>query len=398
MSRPAILWLARHLPVPLNAGDRIYTAKLVEALGRAGGDVHFLGLANPDYPDLDANELDPVVRWEIIPGRPRSTVRAMASRRPVVGARFGTPRYEARVRALLAERRYDAVVIDQYALAWALPLIAALPARPAIVHVAHDFETEVTAAIAAAYRGNPVRRLALHLNARRTARAERVIAAASDVVVALTARDCALFQEIGAKGAILVVPPGYDGPRRSARSVTAASERRVGVVGSYQWTAKQLNLAAFLEAADARLAAAGITLDIVGDAPEAFRAAWEGRLRSARFRGFVDDLGAFLDSCRIGLVIEAIGGGFKLKVLDYVMTRTPVAALAPALGGQDPRVVEHFLVRDTADALVEAIVAIIDDVERLNAMQEAAYAAAEPLYSWERNGAALLAAIVAARR
>ncbi|WP_340318206.1 hypothetical protein [Rhizorhabdus argentea] len=42
MSRkPKILWLSRHLPVPLETGDRIYTARLVEALALAGADVHF---------------------------------------------------------------------------------------------------------------------------------------------------------------------------------------------------------------------------------------------------------------------------------------------------------------------------------------------------------------------
>jgi glycosyltransferase involved in cell wall biosynthesis len=393
--RPHILWLARHLPVPLNSGDCIYTARLVEALGRAGADVHFLGLANPEYPDMKSDGLDPSVRWEIIPGKPRSPAVAMFSTRPLVGARFGIAAYAARIAECLATGDYDTIVIDQYGMAWTLPLIErhVRAGRPKIVHIAHDFETDVTRGIAAGYRGNPVRKLALYLNARRTAAAERKLAASSDLIVTLTKEDRELFAGIGATGDFLVVPPGYDGPRRADHEIGPQTPRQVGIVGSYRWIAKQMNLAAFLDSADPILAAAGIELLVVGDVPDDFLARWQGKLRASRFLGFVDDLAAFLDSCRMGLIVEAIGGGFKLKVLDYVLTRTPVAALAPALGGQEPSVVEHFLICEDAGSLAHAIVEAIDQFDRLNAMQDGAYRAALPLYDWGSNGRRLLAAM-----
>lgn len=395
-----VLWLARMLPLPLTAGDRIYTARLVEALAGAGARVRYLGLANPDEPALDARELSQAVTWEIIPGTPRGPIRALFSRHPQVGARFGIPAYAERLDALLAGEHWDAIVVDQYGLAWTLPHIARMrqPVRPVVVHIAHDFETEVTQGIASGYRGNPARKLALGLNARRTATAERTIAAASDLIVTLTEHDQQLFRSIGAKGDMLIVPPGYDGPRRETRTITAATPRRLGIVGSYRWSAKQMNLAAFLAAADARLAKEAIELHIVGDAPDDFRAEWEPRLQASQFRGFVDDLSAFLDTCRMGLVIEEIGGGFKLKVLDYVLTRTPVGALTPALGGQARDVTEHFVVADDAATLVDRIVAVIDDIDRLNAMQDASYTAASTRYDWGRNGVALRDAISAAQR
>lgn len=389
---PKILWLARMLPLPLHTGDRIYTARLVESLGRAGAEVRYLGLANPDAPELDASALDASVRWEIVPGPPGRASRAMLSRRPVVGARFGTPAFATRVRALLADERWDAVVLDQYGLAWALPL---LPKGPVIVHVAHDFETHVTAGIAEAYQGNPLRRAALRLNAQRTAAAERSLARAAKLMVTLTQEDADLFRGIGAVGASLVVPPGYDGPRRTARKIGAETPRRVGIVGSFDWTAKQINLARFLEASDAIFAEAGIELVVAGKMPAAFRERIRAGLRATRLLGFVDDLGAFLDGCRMGLVIEAVGGGFKLKVLDYVMNRAPVAALRPALGGQAEAVTRHFLIADTGEALARAIVGVIDDLPRLNAMQEESFAAAAPLYDWDANGRALRGAIEA---
>ena len=46
--KPKVLWLARTLP--LNAGDRIYTAELATSLAQAGASVTFFCLANPDEP------------------------------------------------------------------------------------------------------------------------------------------------------------------------------------------------------------------------------------------------------------------------------------------------------------------------------------------------------------
>lgn len=395
MPGPKILWLARHLPVPLNAGDRIYTARLVEALARAGCKVRYLGLANPEMPTLGAEALDSTVDWDIVPGKPYGLIRGMLSSRPMAGARFGTRLFERRLLALLADTRYDAIVVDHYGLGWTIPIVLAHSSgvRPAIVHIAHDFETDVTAQIARGYRGNPVRKAALRLNARRTAQAEQLIAANSDLVVTLTENDANQFRAIGAGGESLVLPPGYDGERIPHREITDRTPRQLAVVGSYRWTAKQLNLTAFLEAADARFAEAGIRLLVIGDAPEEYRRRWEGRLVATKFLGFVDDLSLCLNQCRMGLVIEAIGGGFKLKVLDYVMRRAPVAALSPALGGQSPAITEHFLNQETATALVDQILHTVDDIQALNAMQDAAYSAAAALYNWDANGAALRDAI-----
>ncbi len=39
------LWLARQIPLPLRSGDKIYTARLAQALAAAGASVTFVRLA-----------------------------------------------------------------------------------------------------------------------------------------------------------------------------------------------------------------------------------------------------------------------------------------------------------------------------------------------------------------
>lgn len=391
---PRVLWLARAMPLPLDAGDRMYSAFLAQALGKAGADVCMVGLASPDAPHAEPSDYLSGLSFRIVPGLPASQYRALASPLPLVAGRFGTPEYKCVLDALLRNERWDAIVLDQYALVWALPIIRTqMGKRLPLIHVAHDFETQVTRDLAAAFRGNIARKAVLALNARRTAKAECRLAESCDAIVTLTQEDADSFRSIGAKGRFAVIPPGYEGKRVAERRIGPDTPRRVGIVGSYQWIVKQHNLTAFLDDAEALFEEADIELAIVGGAPDEFRRMLEARRRASCFLGYVDDLPTFLQSCRMGLVIEAVGGGFKLKVLDYVMTRTPVAGFEAALAGQADAVVQHCLSAQDGPSLCRKVIAAIDDFEQLNAMQDAAFKAASRQYDWAENGRRLLALI-----
>jgi glycosyltransferase involved in cell wall biosynthesis len=212
------------------------------------------------------------------------------------------------------------------------------------------------------------------------------------LVAALTESDRDnLLRSAPGKSAVLI-PPGFVGENRAHRIIDAQVPRHVVMLGSVQWIAKQMNLAAFLRAADPAFARAGITLDIVGDVAEAFQREWAPKVEATRFLGFVDDVNAVLDQARMGLLIDSLGGGFKLKVLSYLQTRTPVAALSGSFEGIPEPVARHFVVAPDAERLVAAIVAAIDDLPRLNAMQDAALVAAEGQFDWPENGCRFVAA------
>ena len=115
----------------------------------------------------------------------------------------------------------------------------------------------------------------------RHANAERSLARAADIIVTLTGEDANSFAPLSPLSAKLVLPPGYNGPRAPDRRIVQATPRRVVIVGAYRWTPKQMNLSAFLEAADPILQNAGVGIDIVGEVPDSFRQAWEAKVRDA---------------------------------------------------------------------------------------------------------------------
>jgi hypothetical protein len=95
----------------------------------------------------------------------------------------------------------------------------------------------------------------------------------------------------------------------------------------------------------------------------------------------------------MAVVPEAIGGGFKLKFLDYVFGRVPVATLTHAAAGLPDIIRQAMLCRNSMVELASAIADTIDDIARLNAMQETALRNASAMFRWSDRGRELLGAI-----
>jgi polysaccharide biosynthesis protein PslH len=387
----SILWLGRTMPIPLNAGDRIYSAQLAGAVARQGAYVVFLGLKNPDDPTGSLAQLEAGVRWKVVPGGPNSRLLSLPSGLPMVGARFATRHYRKAIAQELAASDFDVVIFDQYGMSWAVTYVQEIARnRPVLVHVSHDFETRVTDQIARNFAGDFLRKFLLQENARKTRIAEEHLARVSNVVVTLTDEDRAAFEQINSSLASVVLAPGYASTKQRARALDAAVPRRAIIVGSFSWIAKQMNLERLLEAAHGTLARHGVELHVVGVVPEPLLSRLQSRFPWVVFRGFVDDLGEEFRSARVALVPEEIGGGFKLKILDYIFSRVPVAAVAAALNGIPEQLKTQFIVGNDIAELMDAIVASIDDIGRLDRMQNRAYELAENLFDWDANGQRLL--------
>jgi hypothetical protein len=114
-------------------------------------------------------------------------------------------------------------------------------------------------------------------------------------------------------------------------------------------------------------------------------------LRATRFLGFVEDLEPIFRSVRIGIVAERTGGGFKLKTLDYIFSRVPIAAIRGSIAGLPLTPGFYYL---SFESMPEhAVAGIIDDIERLNSLQQAAYKKCESGFDWSDRGRTLCNAI-----
>jgi glycosyl transferase family 1/glycosyl transferase family 4 len=391
------LWIARYIPFPMDGGAQVYSANLSQSLARAGAFIRFMGLGSAAaVPESAAG-----VEWLAVPGRKRSAAVAALSALPFAAAIDATKTYRLMLETELQES-WDAIVLDGYGTGWALDRCIAYcrdrgTRRPVLVHVSHNNEEMLWASMGREARGSALKRLALRRNAAKVATLERRIVRAVDLLTTITDEDRSTLGAAVARGRSLSITPGYTGPIVSARRITAATPRRVIIVGSFQWVVKQENLMRFVEIADPIFEKQGIEMDVVGEIPKALLAALKARCRATCFHGFVADVAPYLDRARIGIVPESIGGGFKLKFLDYIFGRVPVATVSQAVAGLSEELQLAMLKNDGLAGLVSEIVSHIDRIDELNGMQERAFALGRAQFDWNVRGKRFLLAIGAIR-
>lgn len=388
------LWIARDLPFPLDAGDRIYSANLARSLAQTGARIRFVGFPAPDNAPAPR---DWPVEWKAVDGHKRSAISALFSSLPSVAAVHAVPAYR---RALDEEFResWDAIVFDNYGSGWALQYyLAARGTRrgrnPILVYVSHNHEESVWRSMARNAKGSWARRLVLWQNYLKARALERTLTHHVRLITTITEEDGDAYRARRAEVELVTLPPGYSGGITGARSITARTPRRVAMLGSFRWLIKQENLRQFVHAADARFAAHDIVFDVIGETPEGLREELRSTASAVRFHGFVENPAHHFGEARLAVVPELIGGGFKLKFLDYIFGRVPVAAIEGATAGLPAAVRRHMFSRPDLPALVDVIVANIGNTALLDRMQSQAYDAASNLFQWSDRGVRLREAI-----
>jgi hypothetical protein len=360
------LWVTRYPPYPpLRGGAYDYSRGIIESLSMTGT-VRGLAFAPPEPLDLAGQP----VEWITLPQVEPPKIASLLSRLPNVASR-NVDRVFLRT-AIAMAREVDAVLIDFLAMAWlAEPLAAALRTMvkpPAQIMVTHNHEHGVRRQMA---RGatSPVMRAALTLDAWKAGRLERAANRVADGVTAIIGTDCAIFAAQCGTPAI-TLPPSYDGPRREERRIDAATPRKMTILGNRNAHHKMMVLERTLDVmAEAELEGAA-TVEIAG---QGANGAIADRYPGFSFVGYVPDLVSYLDGIRLGLLTDDVGGGFKIRAMSYALLRVPMLALREAMHGMEFEEGVHYVAVDTLAELAEIAKTLIDDVDRLNAIQEAAY-------------------------
>jgi polysaccharide biosynthesis protein PslH len=388
------LWLTRMDPVPADAGDLTYSFHLLSSLSRAG--VRLTVLAMRRFGACARSVSDNRIEWVVIPPEGdrerngRLAVRTLLSRLPNVATQYNTASFRRALREQMA-RDWDAIIVDHLGMGWVWPAIEAYRRRRAgviSIFIAHNREGEVRRNVARNYRGSIVRKVGLSIDAAKADRLEKRIIRQSDLVSAITAEDlCGL----GGLDKAMLLTPGYAGLRVACCEIDAATPRRALILGNAVWLAKQMNLIEFTAAADELFYERRIELWVVGNVPAHLRG--QSHFRATRFLGFVEDLGPIFRNVRIAIVAERTGGGFKLKTLDYIFNRVPIAAIKGAIAGLPLTSEVHYLSFESVHELAHGVAAVIDDIARLNSLQQAAYEKCASGFDWSDRGRTLCEAI-----
>ncbi len=399
-----VLWLTRKYPRPANSGELIYSDGLIRSFAKTG--VRLVVIAHDNEEALvgdgsDASRFvdEDGVEWRLGSPQLGSRLGSLLTRFPADTWRLKNGGPAAALDRALADETWDAVMIDHAALGWALaPVLRKRRAPgtgPSLVYLSHNHEARVRREVARQSEAALPQRIALYLDAEKYARQEEALCREVDLVTAITETEVAAYREGFPAQRYLCLTPGYLGPRLDDREIGPDRPRRVIMSGSFEWIAKRVNLERFLEQAAAPLAAAGIGLQIVGKTDETFLQAMQQRFPGVDFVGRVAEMTPYLLEARLGLIIEEFGGGFKLKTLEYLFHGLPLAGLRHAVDGLPLRAPDHLILEQSIPALIDSIIAAIDDFSRLNAMRTSAAAICAEAFRWEDRGRALHDAISA---
>lgn len=394
---PRCLWLTLADPEPRHNGQYVYSGGLIDAVIEAGAEVEVLGLSRPESQRCNGWR-EPHVVWWLPPKRPLSRWVSLASRLPHMAHRCFTSRTRDILDDLLARGKWDGIVFDSLSTAWALPRIMKRYAdrtnRPKMLYVSHNHEESVRNRVAD-NQEHFLKRQAGRLDAYKASRLERDLVDAVDVVTAITPEDLSLYRRRNRHKPMEVLTPGYHGHRVASRRITTALPRRAIMVGSFDWIAKRMNLEEFVAVADPLFAEGGVELQAVGSAEEAFLDRLRRTVTASSFTGTVEDVTPYISDARVAIVPERNGGGFKLKLLEFVFNRIPVFGLTDAFAGVPLRHGESAMMFPDHAALAHGVREMIDDIDLLNRLQERAYEACRDRFDWSTRGRQVLAAIAA---
>ncbi|WP_285031545.1 glycosyltransferase family 4 protein [Mycolicibacterium sp. lyk4-40-TYG-92] len=165
----------------------------------------------------------------------------------------------------------------------------------------------------------------------RLIRDELRVARAADAVSTYDAEEAEYYRDNGVRDARfmdITMPPG-------TQVDVASSPPRLVFMGTRDWPPNQEGFLRALELWP-RISAgiAGAELCIIGaKKPGAADPAYPDGVRDL---GFVDDLGAFLGTCRALIAPIRTGGGVRVKLLDTIRIGLPAVATAAAIGSLGP--------------------------------------------------------------
>ena len=388
------LWLTRMDPVPPDAGDLTYSFHLVSSLHRAGAQVTVLAMRRSGDCTRSAN--DSGIEWVVVPPKGHGEIaghlalRSLFSLLPNVATQYNTSSFRNALRKQMT-RDWDAIVIDHLGTGWVWPVVEAYRRRKpnvVLVFVAHQCEGDARRGMARNFRGNLVRKIGLGIDALKADRLEKKLVRRSDLVSAITNEDRHCLRALDKT---VLLTPGYAGRHVVSREINNATPRRALILGNAIWLAKQMNLIEFISAADELFHKNQMELWVVGRVAEYVQG--ERRFRATRFQGFVGDLEPIFRSVRIGIVAERTGGGFKLKTLDYIFNRVPIAAIRGGIAGLPLTPSLHYLSFESMRGLAQGVAAMIDDIGLLNSLQKAAYEKCKTAFDWSDRGRTLYNAI-----
>ena len=391
-----LLFLSPRVPAPLNTGAKIRTRELLQALA-ARYEIHYAGFLQPDLTREEAvAALPPCASLLLRPEPATGLAGKLLLGARTLGGEIPATIAKYRHRAIAShvarwDREHAGGIIHADHLHMGQYITGAGQALRAIDE--HNVESRIFERLAARDRHRPLGWW-FQLQAERLARLEAALAAAADMVFAVSEGDAADLAGMAAGVAPVVIRNGVDLAYFTADPKRAPRPGRLVFTGSMDWLPNQDAVLWFaaevLPLLDQQPPRSGAwEFDIVGHKPPAAVRGLAGpRLRVT---GSVPDTRPSIREAEIFVVPIRIGGGSRLKILEAFAMGIPVVSTTVGCEGLDVEDGHQLLIADGPQAFADAVVRLAAQPRLRAALVAEAAVHVRAHFSWEAIGRHLVA-------
>jgi polysaccharide biosynthesis protein PslH len=364
-----VLFLTTLLPARKLHGSEVASQNIIDGLQRNGCEVTVLG-----YGRKEDGECQPAKNEILVAERSVETKEAklqaifwlllsMLKRLPYSSTKYISKQYVNRLKSLLGENRYDAIVIDHSQLGWLLKFINP---RQKIIMIAHNIEYEMYLQHAR-NADHWLTKLIYQREATSINNLEQLLATKVTEIWALTEHDANHFARLAQsnKARALSLPSGF----ATTHNQDVEKQFDVGIIGSWAWMPNEEGLRWFLAEVYPHIPT-HISIHVAGRGAEWLR----DKYPNVTYRGFVPDAQAFMAEARVVAIPTLSGGGIQIKTLDAITAGARIVATPVAMRG-----IEHPPQTVTVTASPQEFAQLLDDVVT-SPESQSTYATAQKWY------------------
>ena len=396
-SRPRLLFLSQCTPYPPHSGVTNRTYNILRQLRREY-DVTVLAFSRRRHQADAAARAAARARLEALglrmgepveipsqASRPRQIwdhLRSVGTRRPYVYYEYWSPAYRAQLADALREGPPALVHVDSLDLyRWC----DGLPAVPvACTH--HNIESDLLRR-RARHTAHPLLSRYIDWQAARTEAVEREEAPRFDLNVMMSDVDAARLRELAPGARTVVAPNGVDVEAFTPTPEAGRVPGRVAFLGPLYMFANRDGVEFLLDEMWERIAAGapGASLHLIGQASAEDRA-WAAARPGVSSLGYVPDIRPHLAEAECCVVPLRVGGGTRLKILDYWAMGKAVVSTSVGCEGLATVDGENILIRDDPREFADAVREVLRSPELRRRLETNARRTAETVYSWDIIG------------
>lgn len=383
-----ILWVKVGGLWPLNTGGRLRSFHILRELARRHP-VTVLTTHGPgDDPDGLAAQL-PEARVVSVPhtsakqGSPRfalALARSWLSPQPVELLKWSVPEVRRTARALLAQGPADVCVADFLTSVTNVPVGGAIP----VALFEHNVEHVIWKRLHEAERSG-WRRLLLALEWRKVRRCESQACAGANLTLSVSDVDRRRLEALAPRARVESIPTGVDAHFFRPLPVPEVRGHLV-FSGSMDWYPNEDGILTFLAQAwpQVRESVPDATLTVVGRNPRPRLRRAAAAAGGVTLTGTVDDIRPFVARGALYVAPLRVGGGTRLKLFEALAMGKAVVATRLAAEGLPIVPGEHYVAADRPADFAAAVIGLLADRRRRDALGAAGRRLVEERFSWSR--------------